>query len=93
MGKIASIHQVRGELDQALHIRRQDELPVLERLGGRELVMALTNLGILLIQRHIPGDLREARGHLERAAAMAAPMRIPFPDELHRWLASSAGRS
>ena len=92
MGKIADILQARGELDEALRIRREDELPVLERLGGRNLVVGLANLGVLLIQRGLPADLLEARGHLERAEAMAAAMRIPFPDDLHRWLASSAGR-
>ncbi|MFZ0210506.1 MAG: hypothetical protein WAL59_31125 [Roseiarcus sp.] len=33
MGKIADILQARGDLDQAVKIRREDELPVFERLG------------------------------------------------------------
>ena len=33
MGKIADILQARGELDEALRIRREEELPVYERLG------------------------------------------------------------
>ena len=33
MGKIADILQTRGELDEALRIRREEELPVYERLG------------------------------------------------------------
>jgi hypothetical protein len=93
MGKIADILQARGELDEALRIRRQDELPVYERLGGRDLVVGLANLGVLLIRRGLPADLVEAREHVERAEAMAAAMRIPFPDDLHHWLASSAGRT
>src|SRR3712207_7252637 len=32
-GKIADILQARGELDEALRIRREEELPVYERLG------------------------------------------------------------
>lgn len=66
MGKIADILQARGELDEALRIRRQDVLPVLERLGGRDLVVGLVNLGVLLIQHGLPADQGEARGHLER---------------------------
>jgi len=93
MGKIADTVQVRGDLDRALRIHRQDALPVYERLGGRDLVVGLANLGSLLIQRGLRADLMEARDHLERAAAMAASMRISFPDHLHQWLASDAGRS
>jgi hypothetical protein len=33
MGKIADILQARGELDEALRIRREEELPVYDRLG------------------------------------------------------------
>ncbi len=32
-GKIAEILQARGELDEALRIRREEQLPVFERLG------------------------------------------------------------
>jgi hypothetical protein len=55
--------------------------------------LGLANLGSLLIQRGLGADLVEARRHLERVVAMAASMRIPFPDDLQRWLASDAGRS
>ena len=33
MGKIADILQARGETDEALRIRQEEELPVYERLG------------------------------------------------------------
>jgi predicted Zn-dependent protease len=33
MGKIADVLQARGELEEALRIRREEELPVYERLG------------------------------------------------------------
>lgn len=33
MGKVADVLQDRGELDEALRIRREEELPVYERLG------------------------------------------------------------
>lgn len=93
MAKIAHILRDRGELEEALHIYREDVLPLPEHHGGRELIVVLANLGTLLIRRGLPSDLVEARRHLERAAAMAAKMRIPFPDHLQRWLASNAGRS
>src|SRR3569832_67168 len=59
-GQIADILQARGDLDEALRIRREDELPVYERLGGRDLVVGLANLGILLIERGLRADLVEA---------------------------------
>ncbi len=33
MGQIADIFQARGQLDEALRIRREEELPVYEKLG------------------------------------------------------------
>jgi phosphopentomutase len=33
MGKIADVLQARGQLDEALRIRQEEELPVYERLG------------------------------------------------------------
>ena len=33
MGQIANVLSSRGELDEALRIRREEELPVYERLG------------------------------------------------------------
>jgi hypothetical protein len=33
MGQIADVLQARGQLDEALRIRQEEELPVYERLG------------------------------------------------------------
>jgi phosphopentomutase len=33
MGRIADVLQARGQLDEALRIRQEEELPVYERLG------------------------------------------------------------
>jgi tetratricopeptide (TPR) repeat protein len=90
LGKVADILAARGDLDEALRIRREEELPVYERLGGRDLMVGLANLGILLVQRGRPADLVEARSCLERARALADAMKLPFPDELRAWLASGA---
>jgi hypothetical protein len=50
MGKIADILQARGELDQALKIHREEQLPVYERLGDvRERAVTLYKIaGVLL---------------------------------------------
>jgi hypothetical protein len=93
MGQVADILQARGELDEAVRIDREHVLPILERHGGRDLLVALANLGSRLIKRGGAEDLVEARSHVERAAAMARAMRVPFPDEAVQWLASSAGRA
>ena len=93
MAKIAHALRDRGDLEEALRIYREDVLPSYERRGGNDLLVGLANLGTLLIRRGLPADLVAARQHLERAAAMAAKMRIPFPEYLQRWLASDAGRS
>jgi hypothetical protein len=87
LGQVADILQVRGELDEALRIRREEQLPVYERLGGRDLMVGLANLGILLVRRGRRTDLVAARAHLERARSMADAMKLPFPDELRAWLA------
>jgi hypothetical protein len=44
--------QARGELDEALRIRREEELPVYERLGDvREQAICRTNIGINYLVR------------------------------------------
>ena len=58
MGKIADILSARGELDEALRIRREEELPVYERLGDvRERAVTMGNIADILYAR---GDLDEA---------------------------------
>jgi hypothetical protein len=52
MGKIADVLEARGDLDEALRIRRQEQLPVIERLGGRDLVIGRGNLAITLRSQH-----------------------------------------
>ena len=58
LGKIADIFFARGELDEALRIRREEELPVYERLGAvRERAVTLGKIADILFAR---GDLDEA---------------------------------
>ena len=57
-GRIADIHETRGELDEALRIRRDEQVPVFERLDD---VRALT------IARAQIADIHQARGELSEA--------------------------
>jgi hypothetical protein len=60
MGKVADILQARGELDEALRIRQEEELPVYERLGDvREKAVTMGKVA----------DILQARGELERCAS------------------------
>jgi tetratricopeptide (TPR) repeat protein len=58
MGKIADILRQRGETDEALRIREEDELPVYERLGDiRERAVTMGKIADILQQR---GETDEA---------------------------------
>ena len=57
-GKIADILQSRGELEEALRIRQEEELPVYERLGDvREKAVTMGKIADILFRR---GELEEA---------------------------------
>jgi len=76
-GLIADIYEARGELDEALRIRREEQMPVYERLGDvRELLVARTNLAINLMQLD-PPQAEEAGALLRLALAEAQRMKIP----------------
>jgi hypothetical protein len=58
MGKIADILQSRGDLDEALRIRREDELPVYERFGDvRSRAFTMGKIAEIIWSR---GELDEA---------------------------------
>ena len=73
----ADVLFARGDLDAALRIRREEELPVYERLGGRDLVVGRAKLAITLLTRNSAGDREEARGLLCLALAEARRMQLP----------------
>ena len=78
MSYVADVHQARGQLDEALRIRREEELPVYERLDDRlALCVGRAKLAITLLQRGRPGDVTEARALLLAAEAAAAEMNLP----------------
>jgi hypothetical protein len=58
IGKVADILEARGELDEALRIRREEELPVYERLGDvRSWAVTMGKVA----------DILQARGELDEA--------------------------
>jgi hypothetical protein len=59
MGRIADILQARGQLDEALRIRRDEQLPVYDRLGDvRERAVTLHKIASTMIDQ---GGLNDAR--------------------------------
>ena len=60
-GSIADILRARGELDEALRIRTEEQLPVFQRLGDvREVAVTQSRIA----------DILEARGELDEALAL-----------------------
>ena len=68
LGIIAEIYEARGQLDETLRIRREELLPVFEKLGDiRELAVT---------QRKI-ADVYQARGQLAEALALLREQALP----------------
>ena len=78
MGKVADILQARGELEEALRIRREEQLPVFERLGDvRELLVGRANLALLYLRRGQPADRDMAAELLRLARTSAESLQLP----------------
>jgi hypothetical protein len=76
-GLIADILQARGQLDEALKIRNEEELPVYERLGDlRSLLVGRANLAITLLQRANDGDRDKAARLLQLALEEAQRLKL-----------------
>ena len=73
LGRVADILQARGGLDEALRIRREEELPVYERLGDVR-ARALT-IGKI-------ADILEARGALDDALRIRCEEQLPVFERL-----------
>jgi tetratricopeptide (TPR) repeat protein len=73
MGQIADIHQARGELDEALRIRREEELPVYERLG--DVRSRAVTMGWI-------SDIHQARGELDAALRICREEVLPVLERL-----------
>ncbi|NJM13296.1 MAG: hypothetical protein HC889_16755 [Synechococcaceae cyanobacterium SM1_2_3] len=74
--------QARGDLDEALRIYREEELPVYERLGAvRDLLVCRANIGINYLARGSAGDRQIALQFLNLALQDA--QRLKIPEALH----------
>jgi 3',5'-cyclic AMP phosphodiesterase CpdA/tetratricopeptide (TPR) repeat protein len=72
-GLLADVLEDRGDLDEALHIRRQQELPVYERLGDqRERAIAVGKIA----------DVLQARGQLDEALRIRREEELPVHERL-----------
>jgi hypothetical protein len=90
MGKIADIFRARGDLDEALRIRREEELPVCEKLGDvRDLLVCRANIAINLLSRAGEVDRMEAKRLLESALTDAERLRIPEARRIKKILAKN----
>lgn len=78
MGKIAGILAAKGDLDEALRILREEELPVYEKLGARRDVMTCRwGIAVYLQRRGQPGDEEQADALLQLAHEAAVAMALP----------------
>ena len=73
IGQIGDIVQARGDLDEALRIRREVELPVYERLG--DVRSAAVTWGQI-------GDIVQARGDLDEALRIRREVQLPVYERL-----------
>ena len=91
-GKIADILQSRGDLEEALRIRREEQLPVFERLGDvHALLIGRTNLAITLAQRGRLEDVEEIRTLLHQALTDAERLRLPEAETIRGLIAGIFG--
>jgi tetratricopeptide (TPR) repeat protein len=75
-GKLADILEARGQLDEALRIRREYELPVFERLGDvRERAITQVKIAMLLLRMAL--RRHEAESLLREAHVTLAGMGLP----------------
>ncbi|HVG60855.1 MAG TPA: NB-ARC domain-containing protein [Hyalangium sp.] len=82
-GLRADILQARGQLDEALRIRREEALPVYEKLGDvRSLLVGRANLALLYLSRAQEGDRQQAIDLLHLALEKAEEMRIPEAEQI-----------
>jgi len=73
MGKIADILQARGQLAEALRIRREEQLPVFERLGDvRSKTVTMGKIA----------DILQARGQLDEALLIRREEQLPVFERL-----------
>jgi hypothetical protein len=81
-GRVADIFQARGELDKALDIQQQEQLPVYERLGDvRELLLCRTKIAVLLHEMDTETNKEDIEQQLYLALADAQRLKLPGETE------------
>ncbi|MFI3217858.1 MAG: hypothetical protein QX189_01895 [Methylococcales bacterium] len=89
-GDLADVLEARGDLDGALKIRREEELPVYEALGDkRSLLVGQTNLALLLQKIDAKHHATEIQALLTQALRSAEQMNIPEQAIIRRLLQSA----
>ena len=73
LGQIADVLQARGQLDEALRIRQEEQLPVYERLG--DVGWRAVTLGKI-------ADVLQARGQLDEALRIRQEEQLPDYERL-----------
>lgn len=72
-----------GELNEALRIRREEELPVYERLQSvRDLLVCRTEIGINYLVRGAAGDHQKALELLNLALQDAQRLKLPEAQQI-----------
>ena len=83
LGRIADVYQARGQWDEALRIRQEEELPVYERLGDvRELLICRAKIGINYLARGAAGDREKALELLCLALQDAQRLQLPEAQQI-----------
>ena len=72
-GRIADLHEDRGELDKAFHIRTKEQLPAFEELKDRR--------SIAITQGRI-ADIHQTRGRLDEALRIRTEEQLPAFEKL-----------
>ncbi|TKD05053.1 hypothetical protein [Polyangium fumosum] len=85
LDEIADIHLARGQLDEALRIRRDEELPLYARIGEVQgLVISRTKVAMTLLARNAPGDREEAARLLRLSYADAERLQLPQAEQIRK---------
>jgi hypothetical protein len=79
LGQISDILYMRGETEEALRIRQEDQLPLCKKLGDvRELSVVLQKIGVyaLELSQFSPEGIRNSRNSLEESYSIAVQQRM-----------------
>ena len=82
-GLKADVYQARGQWDEALRIRQEEELPVYERLrSARDLLVCRAKIGLNYLARGATGDREKALTLLRLALQDAQRLQLPEAQQI-----------